>query len=139
MTIPNWIIGLLFVVLVVVQLFWAADLIVSTVATAIHRGCWHLLSRPRFSWPDIRRFLVSLWTAILDFVRQLARSGSFWLGVYNLTTSVLHGWFVLIVFREPGRQQSVAISLLIASMVLPAALAWHFLRHPARTGGTWKS
>lgn len=99
MTIPNWIIGLMFVVLVVIQLLWAADLIVSTLATAIHRRRW----------------------------RVPLRSGAFWLGVYNLTTSVLHGWFVLIVFREPWKQQSVAIAALIASMVLPAILAWFWL------------
>ncbi len=96
MMIDYWLLGLSFVALVVIQMFWALDLLLAEVQ----------------QW---RRW------------RVVVRSGSLWLACFNLTTSILHGYFVVISFRDPHKQAAVGVALIVMAMGLTAALAWYFL------------
>lgn len=60
------------------------------------------------------------------------RSGSLWLGIYNLGFCALFSWFIWIAFRDPHRQQPVPVAIIIIVMAVGAALAWHFLREEAK-------
>ncbi len=96
MMVDYWFLGMAFVILVVIQMFWALDL---------------LLAEYR-QWQG--------W-------RALGRSGSLWLACFNLTTSILHGYFVLISFREPLKQAGGGVAIVVLAMGLTAALAWYWL------------
>ncbi len=103
MMIDYWLLGLAFVVLVVIQMFWALDLLLEE-------------SRHWRGW------------------RALGRSGALWLACFNLTTSILHGYFVLISFSEPLKQATVGVAVIVMAMGLTAALAWYFLPRSGNEG-----
>ncbi len=103
MLVDYWVLGLAFVLLVVIQTFWALDLLLAEAQ----------------QW---RRW------------RVVARSGSLWLALFNLTTSMLHGYFVVISFRDPFKQAAAGVALVVLAMGLTAALAWFFLPRSGNEG-----
>ena len=103
MLVDYWLLGLAFVILVVIQTFWALDL---------------LLAEAR-QWQG--------WLA-------LARSGSLWLACFNLTTSMLHGYFVLISFSDPLKETTIGVALVVMAMGLTAGLAWYWLPRDGNEG-----
>lgn len=102
MMVDLWLVGVSFMVLILVQALWALDLLIAEAR---------------------RTFRVRRWF-------RLIRSGSVWLGLFNLVTGVLHTYFAVVAFREPFRQTQIALAVIVMLMAAFAALAWWFLPRP---------